>query len=214
MKVSLLFTWIFVLVSPMMAETPNGIVYKVRLANGASQFYQIVVHSSIPPANAAKWATPSVAQNKLSAQGAGIVAVGWAGGWSTREKGGPSNSMTNIGGITPGGFYNASNVRFDSVQLQNDPVPYYLVRMSGQIGETRQTLYAAVLPGWTDHQTDAGQQPISGYTHRRRQQIRAGCWGAEADSVKGKERPQATRSTGEKGLLRRHSHPTGAQNLN
>ena len=46
---------------------------------------------------------------------------------------------------TPGGFYNASSVRIDSVQLQNDPVPYYLVRMTGQIGQTRQTLYAAVL---------------------------------------------------------------------
>ena len=136
---------IFVLVSPMMAETPNGIVYKVRLANGASQFYQIVVSSSIPPANAVKWATPSLAQSRLSAQGAGIVAVGWAGGLSTRAKGGPTNSMTSIGGNTPGGFYNASNVRIDSTELQNDPVPYYWVRMTGQIGETRQTLYAAVL---------------------------------------------------------------------
>ena len=99
MKVSLLSTVIFVLVSPMMAETPNGIVYKVRLENGASQLYQIVVSSSIPPAKATKWATPSVAQNKLSAQGAGIVAVGWAGGWTTRAKGGPTNSMTKIGVI-------------------------------------------------------------------------------------------------------------------
>jgi hypothetical protein len=98
-----------------------------------------------PTSECSKVSHAVCAQNKLSAQGAGIVAVGWAGGWSTREKGGPSNSMTNIGGITPGGFYNASNVRVDSVQLQNDPVPYYLVRMSGQIGETRQTLYAAVL---------------------------------------------------------------------
>jgi hypothetical protein len=94
MKVSVLFIVSVVLISPMMAETPNGVVYKVRLANGANQFYQIVVSSSIPPANAVKWATPSVAQNKLSAKGAGIVAVGWAGGVSTREKGGPPNSMT------------------------------------------------------------------------------------------------------------------------
>jgi hypothetical protein len=67
MKVSLLSSLIFVLVSPMMAETPNGIVYKVRLANGASQFYQIFVSPSIPPAKSVKWVTPSVAQNKLSA---------------------------------------------------------------------------------------------------------------------------------------------------
>ena len=145
MKSSLLSIVMLVFVSPIMAETPKGIVYNVRLENGASQWYQIVVPSSIPPANSGKWATPSLAHSNLSVQGAGIVAVGWAGGLSTRPKGGPSNSMSNIGGNAPGGFYNASNVRVDSVQLQNDPVPYYLVRLTGQIGETRQTLYAAVL---------------------------------------------------------------------
>ena len=113
-----------------MAETPNGIVYNVRLENGASQWYQIVVPSSIPSANAVKWATPSLAHSNLSVQGAGIVAVGWAGGLSTR---------------VPGGFYNAANVRIVSVQHQNGPVPYYLVRLTGQIGQTRQTMYAAVL---------------------------------------------------------------------
>jgi hypothetical protein len=128
-----------------MAQTPNGIVYKVRLENGVSQAYQIGVSSSVPPASAAKWAAPSVSHSKLSAQGAGIVAAGWAGGLSTRAKGGPTNSISNIGSNAPGGFYNASNVRVDSVQHQDDPVPYYLVRMTGQIGNTRQTLYAAVL---------------------------------------------------------------------
>ena len=88
---------------------------------------------------------PFLSHSKLSPQGAGIVAVGWAGGLSTRAKGGPTNWMTNIGGKTPGGLYNASSVRVDAVELQNDPVPYYLVRLTGQIGGTRQTLYAAVL---------------------------------------------------------------------
>jgi hypothetical protein len=145
MKISLLSIVMFILVSPIMAKTSNGIVYKVRLESGVSQWYEIFVPSSIPPANAVKWATPSLANSKLSVQGAGIVAVGWAGGLSARSKGGLSNSMTNIGGNTPGGFYNASNVRGESVQLQNDPVPYYLVRLTGQIGQTRQTMYAAVL---------------------------------------------------------------------
>ena len=71
--------------------------------------------------------------------------MGWAGGLSKRAKGGPTNGMSDIGGNTPGGFYNASSVRVDAVDLQNDPVPYYLIRLTGQIGETRQTLYAAVL---------------------------------------------------------------------
>jgi hypothetical protein len=137
MKGSVLSIVIFVLVSPMMAETPNGRVYSVRRDQSVS--------SSIPPANAEKWATPSLSHSKLSAQGAGIVAVGWAGGLSTRANGGPTNSMSDIGGNVPGGFYNASNVRIVSVHLQNGPVPYYLVRLTGQVGETRQTLYAAVL---------------------------------------------------------------------
>ena len=128
-----------------MAETPNGFAYKVRLENGADQYYQIVAPINVPPAKALKWATPSVANNRLSAQGPGIVAVAWAGGVSMREKGGPPNSMSNLGSRTPGGFYNASSVRIDSVELRNGPVPYYRVRMTGQIGETRQTLYAAVL---------------------------------------------------------------------
>jgi hypothetical protein len=145
MKSSVLSIVMYVLVSPLMAETPNGIVYKVRLENGATQWYQIVVPSSIPPANVVKWATPSLSHSKLSAQGAGIVAVGWAGGLSKRAKGGPTNGLSNIGGTEPGGFYNASNVRVDAVDLQSNPAPYYLVRLTGQIGETRQTLYAAVL---------------------------------------------------------------------
>ena len=88
MKIRILFVVSFFLVSSMIAKTANEIVYNVRLENGASQWYQMVVPSSIPPANAVKWATPSVSHSKLSAQGAGIVAVGWAGGLSKRAKGG------------------------------------------------------------------------------------------------------------------------------
>jgi hypothetical protein len=134
-----------VLGSPGIATTTNDVVYKVRLSSGADQYYQIVAPTNVPSAKAVKWATPSVANTRLSAQGAGIVAVAWAGGVSTREKGGPPNSMVNVGSGTAGGFYNASSVRMDSVELRNGAVPYYLVRMTGQIGGTRQTLYAAVL---------------------------------------------------------------------
>jgi hypothetical protein len=65
MKISGLSVVIFVLVSPMMAATPSGTVYSVRRD-------QIVVSSSIPLANAEKWATPTLSHSKLSAQGAGI----------------------------------------------------------------------------------------------------------------------------------------------
>ena len=154
MKISGLSIVVFALVSPMMAETPNGIVYNVRLENGASQWYQIFVSSSIPSPNAAKWATPSLSHSKLSAQGAGIVAVGWAGGLSKR---------------VPGGFYNASNVRIVSVQHRNGRVPYYLVRLTGQIGETRQTLYAAVLEDGRIIRPTlvGGASPATRSTHRK-----------------------------------------------
>src|SRR5262249_40982432 len=40
MKRSVLMILVVVLVSTVTAETPNGIVYKVRLANGGDQYYQ------------------------------------------------------------------------------------------------------------------------------------------------------------------------------
>jgi hypothetical protein len=51
----------------------------------------------------------------------------------------------DVGGSPAGGFYNASYVRPESVELRNGPIPYYLIRMTRVIGNTRQTLYAAVL---------------------------------------------------------------------
>ena len=66
MRARLLTFLAFVLVSPAMAETTNGIVYKVRLANGTSQSYPLVVSPNVPTAKAVKWATPSAANNKLS----------------------------------------------------------------------------------------------------------------------------------------------------
>jgi hypothetical protein len=52
--------------------------------------------------------------------------------------------MTNVGG-KPGGFYNASNVKAESVEHITTPVPYYLVRLTGMIGGEPQTFYAGVL---------------------------------------------------------------------
>jgi len=163
MKNSVLMILVVVLVSTVMAETPNGIVYKVRLANGADQYCQIVVPVNVPPAKPTRWATPSVANNKLSAQAAGTGAVAWAGGMTKSGKGGPPNTTVDVGGHNAGGFYNASNVRIDSMELRNGPVPYYLVRVTGQIGETsRQTLYAAVLEdGRIVRPTPVSERPVT-----------------------------------------------------
>ena len=144
-KLVLLIISPFILGSSSMAATTNGVVYKVRLASGASQEYHILVPSDIAPAKGAAWATPYLAHSKVSPRMASVLAVAWAGGLSKKEKGGPPNSLVNVGGNPPGGFYNASYVRPDSVELRNEPLPYYLVRMTGQVGNSRQTLYAAVL---------------------------------------------------------------------
>ena len=95
------------------------------------------------------------ATNKISAQNATIVAVAWAGGLSKREKGGPPNSLLNVGGGPAGGFYNASYVRPDSVELRNGPIPYYLVRMTGVIGKHPPDSLCRSARGRPNHTADA-----------------------------------------------------------
>jgi hypothetical protein len=123
-KTSLLTVLVFVLVSPMMAQTDYAIVYKVCLADGTPRYYQIMVPArhQLGELNSRARTTPSTATTKISELEATRVALGWAGG-----------------------FYKASDLRIDSVEFRIRPVPHYLIRMTGQIGPTRQILYAAVL---------------------------------------------------------------------
>ena len=44
------------------------------------------------------------------------------------------------------GFYNANNLRVDSIQYEPSPNPHYLAQLTGDISGTSQTVYAAVLP--------------------------------------------------------------------
>ena len=131
MHARLLTVLTFALVVPTMAATTNGVTFKVRQENGVDQYYRLEVPSNLPPA---KPDTGKISQNAVP-----IIAVGWAGGLET------TGGLTNLGADKPGGFYNASYVKVDSVQYQTGPVPYYLVQMNGKIGQTRQTFYAAVL---------------------------------------------------------------------
>ena len=64
---------------------------------------------------------------------------GRAGGWET------NNGLTTVGGGKPGGFYNATHIKVNSVQQETSPIPYYLVQMDGNIGQSIQTFYAVVL---------------------------------------------------------------------
>lgn len=131
MNARLLSVLVFTLVAPAMAATTNGITFSVRQENGANQYYRLEVPPNVPPA---KPDSPKISQNQ-----AAIAAVGWAGGLET------NGGLTTLGGSKPGGFYNATYIKVDSVQSQTDPIPYYLVQMNGNIGQTRQTIYAAVL---------------------------------------------------------------------
>jgi hypothetical protein len=136
MKASLLSISAVALASLGMAPATKAITYNVRLASGANQLYRLEVSPNVEPSKA----PPS--KYKMSPQLAAVAAVAWAGGVGKSPS---TPRLTNIGGASSGGFYNASYIKVDSVEYQTGPVPYYLVRMNGQIGQSRETFYAAVL---------------------------------------------------------------------
>jgi hypothetical protein len=131
MYARLLTVLTFALVVPTLAVTTNGVTFNVRQENGVDQYYRLEVPPNLPPAK------PDI--GKISQNEVPVIAVGWAAGLET------TGGLTDLGANKPGGFYNASYVKVDSVQYQTGPVPYYLVQMNGKIGQTRQTFYAAVL---------------------------------------------------------------------
>ena len=133
MNVPLLSTLALTLVAPVMAATTNGPTFSVRQESGATQSYRFDVPSSLPPAK------PDPTAPKLDANLAAIAGVAWAGGWDT------NSGLTTVGGGKPGGFYNATHIKVNSVQHETSPIPYYLVQMEGNIGQSIQTFYAAVL---------------------------------------------------------------------
>ena len=133
---SLLSISAVVLASLGMTPETNAITYKVRLASGADQFFRLEVPPNVEPSKA------PASKYKMSPQLAAVAAVAWAGGVSPDAS---KPRLTTIGGATPGGFYNASYIRVDSVDYQTGPVPYYLVKKNGQIGQSRETFYGAVL---------------------------------------------------------------------
>jgi hypothetical protein len=108
----------FALVISTMAATTNGVTFNLRQENGVDQYYRLEVPPNLPPA---KPDTVKISQNEVP-----IIAVGWAAGLET------TGGLTNLGAGKPGGFYNASYVKVDSVQYQTSPVPYYLVQMKRQ----------------------------------------------------------------------------------
>src|SRR6516164_6485818 len=131
MNVRLLSTLALTLVAPAMAGATNGITFNVRQENGAVQNYRLEIPPNVPPA---KTETPKISRN-LGA----FAPAAWAGRLETND------GLTPLGGSKPGVFYHATHIKVDSVQPQTSPLPYYLVQMQGNIGQTPQTFYGGVL---------------------------------------------------------------------
>jgi hypothetical protein len=146
-KIAFLSLLTSVLAAQAISAAANGVTYKVRLANGVDQYYLLEVPPGITPVklNPSEWNQPQYATDKISPSAAVLAAVAWAGGLEDHDGGGPPNSLTNLGGKKPGGFYNASYIKVGDVQYQPGPFPNYLVHLNGQIGQTRQSFYADVL---------------------------------------------------------------------
>ena len=148
MKARILCVTAFLVTSPLFISVASAVTYAVRGDSG-TQCYSLEVPGGITPDPKAL-IDADMPYSKLitiTAGSAEVAAVGWAGGLLDHDKDGGlySNSGTNLGAKTPGGFYNASFVHPTHVQRVEGPTPYYLVEMSGVIGGAHQTLYAAVL---------------------------------------------------------------------
>jgi hypothetical protein len=129
----------------LFTSVASAFTYAVRTASG-TQYYQLEVPGGIT-LKSSTLIDPDVPYSKLTTVNpdtAEVAAVAWAGGSKDHDPG-YSNSLTNLGSKTPGGFYNASYVHATSVQRVKGPTPYYLVQMTGVVDGQQETLYAAVL---------------------------------------------------------------------
>jgi hypothetical protein len=143
----------------LFASVASAVTFPVRTDSG-TQYYQLEVPPGIT-ADVKYLGDPWVGYTSadvtplsgptfpITAGAAEVAAVAWAGGTQDFDK--PSgvsnypNSLTILGGKTPGGFYNASFVHPTHVERVEGPTPYYLVTMTGVVAGQHQTLYAAVI---------------------------------------------------------------------
>jgi hypothetical protein len=89
--------------------------FSVKGADGSTKNYSIEVPAAPP-------AVTGPATGKISQQAAVLAALGWA----------PA-------------FYGSTSTTATSVDFLSEPTPYYLVHLTGKVGDSTQTLYAAVL---------------------------------------------------------------------
>ena len=89
--------------------------FSVKSADGSVKNYSLEIPAAPPPA------VPP-ATGKISQQAAILAALGWAPG-----------------------FYGSTSTTATSVDFLSQPTSYYLVHLTGKIGDSTQPLYAAVL---------------------------------------------------------------------
>ena len=174
MKAPILCLFGVLIAASLFTSKTFAVTFPVRSDSG-TQCYRLEAPASYTP-DPKHLNDPNVGYNKgflvpISADAAVVAAVGWAGGWQNHEMGvGVSsypNSLTDLGGKIPGGFYNASWVHptyVDSTDIQIGangysaasvhpfhvervvgPTSYYIVEMTGVVAGERQKLYAYVL---------------------------------------------------------------------
>jgi hypothetical protein len=91
--------------------------FSVRNADGSVKNYSIEVPTPLPPP-----ATGTAPTGRISEQAAILAGLAWAPG-----------------------FYGSTSTAAYSADYVTSPTPYYLVHLTGKVGDSTQPLYAAVL---------------------------------------------------------------------
>ena len=123
------------------APTSAPTNFTVKGADGSEKNYSIEIPAAVPPPAASTTGAP----DKISQQAAVLAALGWAPG-----------------------FYGSTSTTAVSVDFLSDPTAYYLVHLTGKVGDSTQPLYAAVLTDGRIVRPTATTAPMKEMKHARK----------------------------------------------
>jgi hypothetical protein len=126
--------------APKKEATPTSAPtnFTVKGADGSEKNYSIEIPAAVPPPAASTTGAP----DKISQQAAVLAALGWAPG-----------------------FYGSTSTTAISVDFLSDPTAYYLVHLTGKVGDSTQPLYAAVLTDGRIVRPTATTAPMKAMKH-------------------------------------------------